>query len=76
MRIMFFHTGSVRRDSEEDKAFMALSISMTTRMDKEMVEAVLAEESENMLQPICGKALEQRWKWVYNHVSMLCDSED
>ncbi len=32
-RIMFSQSGRVRRDSLEDSAFMALSISMTTRLD-------------------------------------------
>lgn len=31
-RIMLSHRGSVKRDSLEDNAFMALSISMTTRL--------------------------------------------
>ena len=31
-RIMLSHSGSVRRDSLEDKAFMAFSISMTTSL--------------------------------------------
>jgi hypothetical protein len=39
---MFFQMGRVRRDSEEERAFMALSISITTRMLREIVEAVLA----------------------------------
>ena len=32
-RIMLSHRGSVRRDSLEDSAFIALSISMTTRLN-------------------------------------------
>lgn len=52
------------RDSDDDSAFIALSISMTTRIESEIVEAVRAELSENMEQPICGNAEEQRWKWV------------
>ena len=63
MRIMFFQTGSVKSDSEDDKAFMALSISITTKMEREIVEAVFAEESANIVQPISGKEVLQRWKW-------------
>ena len=64
MRIMFFQTGRVKSDSEEERAFMALSISMTTRIDNEIVEAVFAEESANIVQPISGKEVLQRWKWL------------
>jgi hypothetical protein len=55
---MFFQSGSVRSDSEDESAFMAFSISMTTRMDKEIVEPVLAASFENIWQPISGKLLE------------------
>jgi hypothetical protein len=61
---MFFHRGRVRRDSDDERAFMALSISMTTRMESETVEAALAEASEKMWQPIEGKMVLQLWKWV------------
>ena len=50
--IMFFHSGSVSSDSEDDSAFMAFSISMTTKIESETVEAVLAELSTNIEQPI------------------------
>lgn len=59
---MFFHRGRVRRDSEEERAFMAFSISMTTRMERETVEAALADASEKMWQPIEGKMVLQLWK--------------
>ena len=59
---MFFHKGRVRRDSEEERAFMAFSISMTTRMERETVEAALADASEKMWQPIEGKMVLQLWK--------------
>jgi hypothetical protein len=62
---MFFQRGKVRSDSDEESAFMALSISMTTRMERETVEAALAEESEKMWQPIDGKMVLQLWKWVW-----------
>lgn len=54
---------------------MALSISITTRMLRETVEAVRAESLENMLQPISGKVVVQRWKWVCQLVSMLAVQE-
>ena len=49
---MLSHNGSVRRDSEDDKAFMAFNISMTTRMDRETVDADLDMSLENIEHPI------------------------
>src|SRR5690348_15817098 len=60
--IMFSHTGSVRSDSLDDSAFMALNISMTTRIDSETVDPALAISLPNIWQPISGKSVEQRWK--------------
>jgi putative aminopeptidase FrvX len=45
---MFSHNGRVRSDSLDDRAFMALSISMTTKIDKETVDADLAMSFENI----------------------------
>lgn len=56
------HNGNVSKDSLDDKAFMALSISITTRIDKETVEADLDMSSWNMVQPISGNMLEHLWK--------------
>ena len=42
---------------------MALSISITTRMLREIVDAVRALLSEKMEQFISGKADLQLWKW-------------
>jgi hypothetical protein len=39
---MFFQTGRVRRDSDDERALQAFNISMTTRMDKEIVDALRA----------------------------------
>lgn len=61
---MFFQSGSVSRDSEEERAFIALSISMTTRMERETVEAVFAESSTKMEQLIEGRKVVQLWKCV------------
>lgn len=61
---MFFHNGRVRRDSEEESAFMAFSISITTKIDREMVDAVRAESLLKISQPISGKAVLHWWKWV------------
>lgn len=58
--IIFSHNGRVSRDSLEDKAFIALSISITTRIDNETVEADFAMSSENIWQPISGNCVEQR----------------
>jgi hypothetical protein len=63
-RTMFFHKGRVRRDSDDDRAFIALSISITTRMESEIVDAVVEVSSTNIEQPMPGKLVEQRWKWV------------
>ena len=41
---------------------MALNISMTTRMLREIVDAVLACELAKMSHPISGKEVEQAWK--------------
>lgn len=59
---MFFQRGRVRRDSDEERAFMALSISMTTRMEREIVEAVRARSSANMLQSSAEVKVLQEWK--------------
>lgn len=61
---MFFHRGRVSRDSLDERAFMALNISMTTRMVSETVEPALAMSLENISQPISGKSAEQWWKRV------------
>ena len=60
--IMLSHNGRVRRDSEEDKAFMAFNISMTTRMESETVDADLDMSFENMEHPMSENWVEQRWK--------------
>jgi len=56
---MLLHSGSVISDSEEESAFIAFSISITTRIERDMVEADLAILFENILQPISGKEVEQ-----------------
>jgi len=43
---------------------MAFSISMTTRIESETVDAALADASEKMWQPMEGKMVLQLWKWV------------
>ena len=52
--IMLFHRGNVRRDSLDDNAFMAFSISITTRIDRDTVEADLDISLLNIWQPISG----------------------
>lgn len=39
-RVMFFQTGRVSRDSDCERALQAFSISMTTRMERDIVEAL------------------------------------
>ena len=58
---MFSHSGRVRRDSDEESAFMALSISMTTKMERDMVEAERAEALVKMSQFISGNAVAHWW---------------
>lgn len=53
----------MRRDSLEERAFMAFNISMTTRMDSETVDADFAMSFENISQPISGNEEEHLWKW-------------
>ena len=48
MSFMFFHRGIVTRDSDEDRAFIAFSISMTTRMDRDIVEPVRVVTEEGL----------------------------
>lgn len=62
MSIMLFHSGKVSSESLEDRAFMALSISITTRMERDMVEADLDMSLANISQPISGKSREHLWK--------------
>jgi len=62
---MFFQRGSVNSDSEDDSAFIALNISITTRMDKEMVEAVRAVSSLKTEQEMSANlrlVVLQEWK--------------
>lgn len=59
---MLLQRGSVSRDSDDDSAFIALNISITTRIERDIVDADLAILLENMSQPISGNAVEQVWK--------------
>lgn len=66
-KTMFFQRGSVRSDSDEDKAFMALSISITTRIDRDIVDAVRAVSSPNMEHEMSANlrlVAPQEWKCV------------
>jgi hypothetical protein len=58
------HRGRASSDSFSDKELQALNISMTTRMDNDIVLARLAASPVNMLQPIVGNAEEHWWKLV------------
>ena len=50
--IMLLQSGNVKSDSDEDKALTALNISMTTKIDRETVDALFAMSFENIWQPI------------------------
>jgi hypothetical protein len=41
-----------------------LAISITTRTERDMVVARLADSFTNISQPISGKRAEHEWKWV------------
>ena len=56
-------------DSLDERAFMALSISMTTRMERETVEAALALSLAKISQPISGNCEEHLWKCDCGSVS-------
>lgn len=60
--IILFHSGKLRSDSLEESAFMALSISITTRIESETVEADLDMSLPNMEQPISENSAEHLWK--------------
>jgi hypothetical protein len=67
---MFFHSGIVSNDSEDERAFMALNISITTRMESDMVEAVrvVVVDGANIEQSVVensGDSGEHLWKWDY-----------
>ena len=57
---MLSHNGRVSRDSLDERAFIAFSISITTRIESEMVEAALALSLANISQPILGN-VEEHW---------------
>lgn len=64
---MFFHSGIVSNDSEDERAFMALNISITTRMESDMVEAVrvVVADGANIEQSVVensGDSGEHLWK--------------
>lgn len=56
-RYGFAQSGKTNKDSFSLKELHALSISMTTRMERDMVVAALAELFENISHPISGKRL-------------------
>jgi hypothetical protein len=59
---MLFQRPNVKRDSLEESAFIAFSISITTRIDKETVEADRDISFENISQPISENSVEHLWK--------------
>lgn len=59
---MFSQSGKVNKLSELDNAFIALSISMTTKMLNETVDADCAISLPNIPQPINENFSEQLWK--------------
>lgn len=57
MSFIFFQSGIVMSDSEEERAFIALNISITTRMESDIVEAVRAviADGVNIEQSVLAK---------------------
>lgn len=62
---MFFHNGKLIRDALDDNAFIALNISITTKIDREMVDAVFETSLVKISHPISGNSAEHLWKWDY-----------
>jgi hypothetical protein len=67
MSFIFFQSGMVKSDSEEETAFMALNISIVTRIERDIVEAVrvVRDEGWKMEQSVVakpGERLEHLWK--------------
>lgn len=60
---MLFQRAKVNRDSLDERAFIAFSISITTKMDNETVEAARDMSFVNISQPISGNCAEHLWKW-------------
>lgn len=58
----FLHTGRTNNDSFSDSEFIALNISIVTKMDKLIVVARLARSFVNISQPISGNLDAQAWK--------------
>lgn len=52
----------MRRDSLDESAFIALNISITTRIESETVDAERDISFENISQPISGNCAEHLWK--------------
>ncbi len=82
---MFFHSGIVSNDSEDDRAFMALNISITTRIESDMVEAVrvVVVDGANIEQSVVensGDRGEHLWKWHYKNgfstLASQCSNRD
>jgi hypothetical protein len=61
----FLHKGSTRRLSFSESEFIALNISITTRIDKLIVVADFDMLLVNIWQPISGNLEAQLWKWVW-----------
>lgn len=69
---MFSQSGIVTSDSEDERAFMALNISMTTRMDSDMVEPVrvVTADGANIEQSVFANSSDpvaHLWKWDYGN---------
>lgn len=60
--ITLFHNGKLSSDSLDESAFIALNISIITRMDRDTVEADLDISLVNISHPISGNSVEHLWK--------------
>jgi hypothetical protein len=65
---MFSQSGIVSSDSEDERAFIALNISMTTRMESDMVEPFRAATADgaNIEQLVVANSDDRAlhlWKW-------------
>jgi len=63
-RYMFFHKGKESKLSFSESEFMALNISIVTRIDKLIVVARCDMVLVNISHPMDGNCAAHSWKWV------------
>ena len=61
-KYMFFHKGNLSKLSFSESEFIALNISIVTRIERDIVVARWDISFVNMLQPISGNLVAHSWK--------------